>query len=273
MSIGDDKEAFSRYALFGVEVGLCLLLAFLLIKLVMVFVLTTDTSLDPKLDAAPIINTSSVSDISNSKILSEFDFFFHDQSEVIVQRVEENVAETTLNLKVFGMRADLDGESSSAIIQTPDLKQSTYYIDDEIIPGVHLQSVDIDYVILDRNGVSERLSRQGRTEDDLKLGIGSVTFEDGALAFKATEMINNLRFYPQREGREVIGYRVLARRGNTLEAYGFEQNDIVTAINGQDLTLARVNLPNLWKDFRLARYASIQVLRDGNPVTIEVNLK
>lgn len=273
MGIGYTNKSANRYALIGVEIGLGLLLMYLLAKMVVAFIMPVEPVLAPKLDVAAAVETVSDQSIASSNILGEFDFFHRNRAASNVAPVEASVAETTLNLKVFGMRADLGGTSSSAIIQTPDLKQTTYYIGEEIIPGVILQRVEIDYVILDRNGVNERLSRQGRTEDETKLATNSVTIESATIAFKASEMINNLRFYPQREGREVIGYRVLARRGNTLEAYGFKQNDIITSINGADMTQARVNLPNLWKNFKLARYASIQVLRNGSPVTIEVSLK
>lgn len=273
MGIGYIHKRANHYALVGVEVGLGVLLVYLLAKFVLAFLMPVEPVLAPKLDVATAVESVSDQSIAGNTILGEFDFFHRNRAVTNVMPVKVSVAETTLNLKVFGMRADLEGTSSSAIIQTPDLKQTTYYIGEEIIPGVILQRVEIDYVLLDRNGVNERLSRQGRTEDETKLGVNSVTIENAAIAFKASEMINNLRFYPQREGREVIGYRVLARRGNTLETYGFKQNDIITSINGADMTQARVNLPNLWKNFKLARYASIQVLRNGNPVTIEVSLK
>ena len=68
----------------------------------------------------------------------------------------------------------------------------------------------IDYVILNRNGVLERLSRQGKAEDEqnIMLALAAKT-----LSFKAADLINDVRFYPHREGRNVIGYRIRARRG------------------------------------------------------------
>ena len=204
-------------------------------------------------------------------ILSDFDPFYGDPQAKPQTKVED-APETTLNLKVFGMRADLSGESSGAIIQTPDGKQNTYYIDDEIIPGVVLKRVDIDYVILDRNGVSERLSRQGKTLEDQK-SAGTVNVSLDVLNYKASELIDDLRFYPYRRDGEVLGYRVSSRRGAQLDEYGFKRNDIITAINGQSLTQNIVNMPALWKNFRLARYATIDIIRDEKPMTIQVNLK
>ena len=58
-----------------------------------------------------------------------------------------------------------------------------------------------------------------------------------------------------------------------LEKYGFERGDIITSINGEDLTQQQVNLPMLWKNLKQARYANIQIIRNDVPMTIEVNLQ
>ncbi len=216
---------------------------------------------------APAVMTAKL----DTSILSTFDPFHREAKPIEVSaQFEESAPETKLDLQVYGMRADIGGETSSAIIQTPDDEQATYFIGDEIIPGVILERVDIDFVILDRNGVKERLSRQGKAETDKAI---SRAIEMAALAFKAQDMINDLRFYPHREGRNVIGYRMRSRRGKSLDTYGFKQNDIVTAINGESLSQSRVNLPMLWKNLKQARYASIQIIRDDMPMTIEVNLQ
>jgi len=222
------------------------------------------------------ISNPDVADIKtiDSSILRTFDPFHRDIPVSTNTPIAISAPETTLDLKVFGMRADIGGDSSSAIIQTPDNKQASYFLGDEIIPGVTLKQVEIDYVILDRNGVLERLSRQGKTEDEQSavqktaLAVAAKT-----LSFKAADLINDVRFYPHREGRNVVGYRIRARRGGALEKYGLQSRDMITAINGESLTQNQVNLPALMKNLKQARYASIQIIRDDVPMTIEVNLQ
>jgi general secretion pathway protein C len=251
------------------ELVLAGLLVFLLFKISFIFIKPSGSQViapaNPDIDG-PV----SISAVDNS-ILSQFDPFHRERTGPAIIATEI-APETTLDLKVYGMRADLKGDSSSAIIETPDNKQATYFVGDEIISGVTLKSVDIDFVILDRNGTSERLSRQGRTEDEKAAGS---TVALSALSFEAASMIKDVRFYPHREGRKVIGYRVLPQRGadSTLEKYGFERGDVITSINGEDLTQQQVNLPNLWKNLRQSRYANIQIIRNDVPMTIEVNLQ
>jgi len=207
----------------------------------------------------------------DTSILTKFDPFHRDAKPSMgTPEFVASAPETKLDLDVYGMRADIGGETSSAIIRTPDDEQATYFVGDEIIPGVVLERVDIDFVILDRGGVKERLSRQGKEESKQAVRQAAAM---AALSYKAQDMINDLRFYPHREGREVIGYRMRSRRGQSLDEYGFKENDLITAINGESLSQSRVNLPMLWKNLKQARYASIQIIRDDMPMTIEVNLQ
>jgi len=233
---------------------------------------TSQVGLAPKPATVTSAAPKPLSPSVKSKVLTSFDPFNRtSKPETPQQQDVEMAPETTLNLRVFGMRADVSGESSSAIIQTPDNKQASYYIGDEIISGVTLETVEIDYVILNRGGTLERLSRQGKTEDETSAAVVQVNVD--TLSFDAKDFINDLRFYPARDGREVIGYKVRSQRGVPLSKFGLKRNDIITSINGQDLTQNQVNLPNLFKNLKVARYASIQIMRDDVPMTIEVNLQ
>jgi len=254
------------------EIALAALLVLALARIVWTFAIPQKPVIPPTVqmpDVGVVVNKREI----DTSILSSFDPFHRERPTTVAgmsAAVLEDAPETQLDLKVYGMRAHIGGDTSSAIIQTPDNKQAAYFIGDEIIPGVTLKSVDIDFVILDRNGVSERLSRQGKKEDGRETGP---TRELDNLAFEASDMLNDLRFYPHREGRNVIGYKMRSRRGGAIAKYGFERDDIITSINGEDLTQPQVNLPSLWKNFKMAQYASIQIIRDDVPMTIEVKLR
>ena len=86
-------------------------------------------------------------------------------------------------------------------------------------------------------------------------------------------MINVLHFYLHRKGRTAIGCKLRARRGLSVEKYGFKQNNIITAINGENMAQSNINTPNTLKNLKQARYASIQIIRNDMPMTIEMNLQ
>ena len=67
------------------------------------------------------------------------------------------VVVTSLSLQLFGVRQDEATGRGSAIIATPDGKQSSFAVGDEIVPGVRLKSVDFDSVTIDRGGAEEQL--------------------------------------------------------------------------------------------------------------------
>jgi len=47
----------------------------------------------------------------------------------------------------MGRTTGLNG-SGSAILRTPDNKEATYSLEDEILPGVTLQAVNKDFIVL-----------------------------------------------------------------------------------------------------------------------------
>ncbi|NNC38109.1 MAG: hypothetical protein EX271_10715 [Acidimicrobiales bacterium] len=252
------------------EIICAAVLVFLLFKLIQVFVQPGSGQViaPTTINVVPVAGAQAKVDRS---IVSQFDPFHRDSPEILIVQTD-SAPETTLDLKVFGMRADVDGKSSSAVIETPDGKQRPYIVGETIIPGVTLDKVDIDFVILNRNGKAERLSRQGRTEEDLSKG-STIALE--TLSYSAAQMLKDVRIYPYRENKTVLGYQVRPQRSakDKLDRYGFEAGDIITAINGESLAQQQVNLPALYKNLKLARYANIQIIRDDVPMTIEVNLK
>lgn len=256
------------------ELLLAAALLYVLAKLAFLFIKPGGAQVIAPTNQAQTTSTTAINEIDQS-VLVDFDLFHRDQQGLVI--IQTNSApETTLDLKVFGMRADSDGKNSSAIIETPDGKQWVYRVGDEIIPGVTLQSVEVDWVILNRNGTTERLSRQGKTEDEQAAADATAAnVALSTLSYPAAELIKDVRFYPHREGQKIIGFRVMPQRAGKkkLEEYGFERGDIVTSINGEDLTQQVVNLPAMFKNLKQARYANIQIIRDDVPMTIEVNLK
>ena len=67
------------------------------------------------------------------------------------------VVVTGLNLKLYGVRQDEASGRGSAIISTPDGRQRSFAVGDEIVPGVVLKAVDFDNVTISRGGTDEQL--------------------------------------------------------------------------------------------------------------------
>jgi general secretion pathway protein C len=62
-----------------------------------------------------------------------------------------------LDLALVGTRVDAASARGSAIIATPDGRQQSFAVGDEIMPGVKLVAVEFESVVLDRGGARETL--------------------------------------------------------------------------------------------------------------------
>lgn len=79
--------------------------------------------------------------------------------EELVETADE-YEETTLNLKLHGVYTL--GDVPSAFIQTPDGRQKTVTVDEEIWNGATLAAVYADYVVIVSGGVRETLTLENR---------------------------------------------------------------------------------------------------------------
>jgi hypothetical protein len=82
-------------------------------------------------------------------ILTRFDPFFRAAPEALA-------GATAQSFRLYGVRAG-DAGTGSAIIGTPDGKQSSFAVGDEVAPGVKLVSVEVDHVVLARGGARSPL--------------------------------------------------------------------------------------------------------------------
>lgn len=67
------------------------------------------------------------------------------------------VVVTALDIRLYGTREDRATGRGSAIIATPDGRQTSFMVGEEILPGVVLTAVAFDHVTVTRGGVAEQL--------------------------------------------------------------------------------------------------------------------
>jgi general secretion pathway protein C len=155
--------------------------------------------------------------------------------------------ETMLNLQLFGIRAGLAGAPGSAIVATPDNTQGVYAVGQEIMPGVRLEQVLQDRVVIRRNGVTESLSFD--RESTLRQNAAAVpTGATAQVSGDADErrldldamksLAVALRFSPAERG----GSRGLLLEGSAepslLQQTGLEPGDLLLTVNGTPVSEA-----------------------------------
>ena len=99
---------------------------------------------------APAVNL--VPTAARLALFSGFDPFYRlDSPAATTQNV------TSLSLVLFGVRTNESSGGGSAIIAGEDGVQNSYAVGEEVAPGVTLDSVAFDHVVLSRGGVKESL--------------------------------------------------------------------------------------------------------------------
>lgn len=218
----------------------------------------------------------------------------------VVAEVEFNATKTRLKLILEGIIHTADTRNSVAVIVYQG-KQDQYYIGDKLPVGnrVELARVLVDHVILDNAGNYESLwlyddekttSRaavngrriEPRVEVEVAEVVTDIRDDDEAtdlasdyrqrLYKNPSSLAEVLRIAPAQENGQLLGYRVSPGRDREqFAALGFENNDIVTSINGILLDEPSKAL-EVYKLMRTAKEATFTVDREGQQVDVMVSL-
>ncbi len=201
-----------------------------------------------------------------------FDPFFRNNA---MASGTENV--TSLNLKLFGIRANESSGGGSAIIAGEDGVQNSFAVGEEAAPGVMLDSVAFDHVILSRGGVKESLYLD-QSVPAVTVSPNSVTAADAPSPSQPTSNVGlnsetlqkSIGFAPRNESGRVTGLVLQPRDdGTMLRIAGFKAGDVVVAVNGRPVSSAADIAAQLRPGARL----SVEVERGGSKVPIALNLE
>ncbi len=180
---------------------------------------------------------------ARAALFASFDPFF--RSPAAANEGNGNV--TSLQLTLFGIRANESSGSGSAIIAGQDGVQNSYAVGEEVAPGVTLEAVAFDHVILNHNGAKETLyldqsvpAETVGTNPPASPTTGqpapTVAPASGA-AFNPQALQQGIGFAPRNENGKATGIVLSARDdGTMLRNAGFRPGDIITSINGRPVS-------------------------------------
>lgn len=218
---------------------------------------------------APAVKMVSAS--ARLALFTSFDPFF--RTSVATAGVD---TVTSLNLTLFGIRSNESSGSGSAIVAAEDGIQNSYAVGEEIAPGVVLDSVAFDHVILSRGGVKESLYLDQSVPAETVAPAASSTqgtpapASNGDVALNADTLQKTIGFAPRNEGGRVTGFVLQPRDdGTMMRLAGFQAGDIVVGINGRVVSSAADIISQIKPGARL----SVDVERGGSKVPIALNLE
>jgi general secretion pathway protein C len=216
---------------------------------------------------APSVNV--VPPSARQALFSSFDPFYPMNA---VAATTQNV--TSLNLVLFGVRANESSGGGSAIIAGEDGIQKSFAVGEEVAPGVTLDAVAFDHVILSRGGVKESLYLDQSVPAETVSPSGAASKAAPAApasgGLNAQTLQKAIGFAPRNEGGRVTGLVLKAQDdGTMLKLAGFQAGDVVVAVNGRPVASAT----DVIAQFRPGARISVEVERGGSKVPIALILE
>ena len=193
--------------------------------------------------------------------------------------------ETTLKIVLLGRFA---GGAQIATLKTPDNREKSYGVGDEVMNGVTLQNVYSDFVVLNVNGEIQRLTfqRDGQTglsdaENDTASQSVSVQGTPPQSADTVStipgqsadlsKLIQLVQINPNFNQGRFAGFSLKGRNDDSvLKQFGLQSGDVITAINGDSLLEGAPDLQGLVTKFSNASQVELDIIRDGRPVTVQI---
>ncbi len=280
-----------RPARLVIELGLVIFLALLAARLAWTVVAPVESVADyaNRPLPSPMRGTSSSLTIATDRsVLVRDNPFSQGDSEPVI----EDAPETSLNLKLIGLRMSTDGtDAGNAIITTPNGQVENFSVGDEILAGVSLERILSDRVILNRDGASETLMLGGRRAGLSVITDDSRTIDADALNVGEDEQDQNLNdqsaanvgrlagpdeFFgavsasPEMRDGTLIGYRLSPiGTADTMRRAGLQPGDILQSIDG--VPVSDLNLSGLLDSISEIETAELLVNRDGSTQTVRLS--
>lgn len=215
----------------------------------------------------------------DTSILSRENAFGHTASELDLAL---DAPETKLNFRLVGIRSVTGEGLGSVTIVTPDGDQGRFVVGDEIIPGVKIEQILVDRVVIDHNGTRESLIlgpgtgkfsvlSGEKTEPVAALQAGALA-EEHRQHIRATVSrdflgsISLITVGPEEGGP---GYLISPQGDDTAFAEaGFQAGDVVTSINGT--SISSVRLDEVYSEFQKEEQLTLEVRRGNSTLNFEL---
>ena len=253
-------------------------------------------SATPTISRAPVISSSSGKNGVNIAKIQQLNLFGN-----AAAKPDEPVAEVTdapetrLNLTLTGVVASSDQEAGTAIIENRG-SQAVYGLGEKIEgTNATLQKVYNDRVII-KNGVrnetlmldgidydeaNRRREMQARQrpapqedeyEDDTVELSEEAIEATAALRERPASFTDFISISPKTEEGQLIGYQVSpGKEPELFKSAGLEAGDVITQINGLDLTDLQQSQEAL-SELRNAQNIELTIIRDGSLTTLYIDL-
>jgi general secretion pathway protein C len=206
-------------------------------------------------------------------LFQQFDPFFRTQN---VDTGSETI--TSLPITLFGIRSNEASGAGSAIIADSAGVQNSFATGEEIMPGVLLNSVAFDHIVVSNNGALEKLyldqSVPAQTVGgEATVGAAEMTapvVQNSGVKLNPETLANGVGLAERNENGKITGLVVSAKDdGSILKAAGLRDGDIVISINGNAVSSSA----DLTKYLRPGANVALEVERGAQKLPLAISLE
>jgi general secretion pathway protein C len=205
-----------------------------------------------------------------STLIASVDPFFRG-SQVAAATVKADIT----GLKLFGVRQEGSAGGGSAIIAGEDGEQHSFAVGEDVAPGVRLVGVAFDHVLLDMGGRQDRLAlddAEPAQAGAAPVVAGSPAAAPGSQPLTVAAIRQAVAFAPRNQGSRVTGVIVNPARDAALfRAAGFQQGDVIVAVNGARINSA-TDVAQLQSGLSPGARLALTVERGAQAVPISLNI-
>ncbi len=202
-----------------------------------------------------------------------FDPFFRMQN---VEAGTETI--TSLPITLFGIRSNEASGAGSAIIADSAGVQNSFATGEEIMPGVLLNSVAFDHIVVSNNGALEKLYLDQSVPAQTVGGEATVSaaeitapvVQSSGVKLNPETVAAGVGLEARNENGKVTGLVVTAKGdGSILQAAGLRDGDIVIKINGNAVS----SPSDLVKYLRPGANVALEVERGAQKIPLAISLE
>jgi general secretion pathway protein C len=190
--------------------------------------------------------------------------------------------DTSLNLQLRAAVVAGNPRFAHAIIADAGGQERVYFLNDGLPGGATLQRVELDRVVLGRNGAFEvlRLPRLGSGDSRPPQAAARPTLAPAAAMANVQEVVSRnaagfldiIRPQPFMPDGQLKGYRIFpGPNRDQFTALGLRPGDLVTEINGVTLNNPAQGM-EVFRSLGETAEVSVTVERDGQPTVLSLNL-
>lgn len=189
---------------------------------------------------------------------------------------DENIKETSLSIDVTGVLSTPlgNGWAIASINKSP---QKVVKKGDEIKKGIFISRLTRDYIIVNNNGVSEKVTLQefsdSGTQNLIARMDSAATEKEEDTSENPSSLLQTLRNAGlKRTSKDsASGYVVISSDKKVNTQFGLQKGDVINSVNGYPVGSDAADGLAL-RAYRKTGKASIEVSRDGNVIYLEYPL-